>query len=425
MPSFSQLLERKSVFKNKDVLSPHYIPAILPFREKEIEGIMVAVSPSIEGKRAQNLFIYGKTGTGKTCSVKHVMGKLNEVNSYYAKMFYLNCRIYNSKYKVMHKITKTFVPELEKAGFGISLIYEKLLEWISQNKIQLIVVLDEIDMVKDLNELIYALTRANDELKQGGISIIGISNRLSFKELLDPRSRSSLCEIEMTFAPYDVRMMRTILEQRASIGLREGALDESALNLAAAVAANETGDARYALKLMLRAGEIADSEGADKVSDKHVEEARMKVEEDLVKETIITLPENQRLVLYAVANLSLRGGRYSRLGTIGVGESENEENFLLSGEVYEEYSKICTVLGKKRKSARWYREYLNELEMLGLITTVQSGRGIRGHTRLIKSGYPVEDMKRIVEEAFSKQSGASENTVRDSEKTTSMENGSL
>ena len=39
------------------------------------------------------------------------------------------------------------------------------------------------------------------------------------------------------------------------------------------------------------------------------------------------------------------------------------------------------------ETARWYREYLNDLEMLGLITTVESGRGMRGHTRLIRPGY--------------------------------------
>ncbi|OIO20799.1 hypothetical protein AUJ17_05645 [Candidatus Micrarchaeota archaeon CG1_02_47_40] len=394
MPSFSEILQRRTIFRDKDVLSPHYVPDVLPFREGEVEKIMLVLSGALKGMRAGNLFIYGKTGTGKTCSVRHVMKKFMQMESP-AKTVYLNCRIYNSKYKVMHKIAKEFIPELEKSGFGISLIYEKLIEWLAGGKIQLIVVLDEIDMVKDLNELVYTLVRTNDELLGGGISVVGISNRLSFKEMLDPRSKSSLCETELTFAPYDAEKMKAILKQRLEQGFVQGAVDESALNLAAAIAATESGDARYALRLLLRAGEIVDAGGGQRIDDSHVEEARRSVEGDMIKEVIQTLPENQRIVLYAVANLSQKGGRYSKLGG-----NEDGENFLLSGEVYEEYSRVCNSLCVKKRSARWYREYLNELEMLGLITTIESGRGMRGHTRLIKPGYPAEELKKIVWETM-------------------------
>jgi len=189
--------------------------------------------------------------------------------------------------------------------------------------------------------------------------------------------------------------MKAILKQRVEIGFKGETVEDDAINLAAAIAANESGDARYALRLILRAGEIADREMVGKVDDAHVESARKSVEGDLIKETIQTLPENQKIVLYAVSALSISGGRYSKLGN-----SEGDENFLLSGEVYEEYSRICNSLLKKKRSARWYREYLNELEMLGLITTVESGRGIRGHTRLIKPGYPANEMKRIVKDVM-------------------------
>ena len=56
-------------------------------------------------------------------------------------------------------------------------------------------ILDEIDGVKDLDDLIYTLTRINSDIKAGGVTIIGISNRVSFKESLDPRSLSTLYEI--------------------------------------------------------------------------------------------------------------------------------------------------------------------------------------------------------------------------------------
>ena len=67
----------------------------------------------------------------------------------------------------------------------------------------LVVVLDEIDVVKDLDDLIYTLTRANSDMKSGGITIVGVSNKVSFKEDLDPRSLSTLYENELVFPPYN------------------------------------------------------------------------------------------------------------------------------------------------------------------------------------------------------------------------------
>ena len=57
---------------------------------------------------------------------------------------------------------------------------------------------------------------------------------------------------------------------------------------------------------------------------------------------------------------------------------------------------LCKKLRKKPRSARWYKEYLNDLEMLGLITTTPSSKGVRGHTTLIKIGHKAEDIEDLV-----------------------------
>ncbi len=444
MPSFDDILSAPSIFADRNVLSPHFVPEQLPFREKEIERIMVAVAPALADERSRNLFIYGKTGTGKTCTVRRVMLKFEAQRSR-AKSSYINCRMYNSRYRVIQKLAKDLNPELDKSGFGVATLYEKLVEYIDgaasekaglDSRLQprpnpsgpagskagasapapahaekapppspdpsspntprrLVVVLDEVDMVRDLDELLYTLTRMNDELVRGSISILGITNRLSFKEALDPRSKSSLCETEMVFVPYTTPQLEAILIDRAKAGFKPGVVDPSALGLAAAIAAQETGDARYALKLLLKAGEISDEKRLPAVTHSEVEEARRNVDVDLAAETIATLPAHQQLVLLAVCNLTIEGNRYQRLGAPAV-NSESDAH-LMSGEVYEEYSRICRSHKKPKRSARWYREYLNDLEMLGLITTIESGRGMRGHTRLIKPGYSPAQMKSIVE----------------------------
>ena len=62
-----------------------------------------------------------------------------------------------------------------------------------------------------------------------------------------------------------------------------------------AIAATETGDARYALKLLLKAGELADEKKLTRITDAEVEEARRNVDVDLAAETIATLPVHQHL----------------------------------------------------------------------------------------------------------------------------------
>ncbi|MFA5076846.1 MAG: AAA family ATPase [Candidatus Micrarchaeia archaeon] len=375
---------RERIFRNRSVLSPHYVPEDLPFRNREMEEIRRTVLPATAGQKPKNLFIYGKPGTGKTCSVKRVMEGICK-NPGKASLGYINCRIYNSRYRIMQKILKQFVPELEKSGFGLPYLYEKTIEVMGRG-VQLVVVLDEVDMVKDLDELVYTLTRSNDEAKGGGITLIGISNKLSFKNELDPRSKSSLYENEMIFAPYTAVQLQQILKQRAELGINPGCFDDSAVNLASAIAAQETGDARYALKLFEKAAEIAEYGNREKITDVEVEGARKKVDIDLAGETINTLPENHQLVLYAIARLTLGGSKYSKL------EFENESGFLISGEVYEEYEKVARSAGKRARSSRWYKEYLSDLETLGLVTLTLSGKGMRGHTTLIKLGYDAKDM---------------------------------
>lgn len=378
MTTFEQLMSKKTLFKDISVLSPHYIPKNLPFRENQINEIMNILSPTVKGQKPRNLIIYGKTGTGKTCCIKKIIESFESFSK--AKTYYVNCRIYNSRYRILQKVLKNHVPELEKAGFGLPFLYEKLLELASSNEgTQLVIILDELDMVKDLDDLVYTLTRSNDELKSGGVSIVGISNKLSFKDSLDPRSRSSLYETEMIFPPYGAEQLQKILFERSKEGFVENSVDSSAINLAAALTAQESGDARYALKLICKAGEIADNENKEKITDKEVEAARRKVEIDLTAETINTLPQMHQYVLYAIADISLTGSKYSRLDGI-------ESGFLFLGEVYEEYEEICKKQKKRARSTKWYKEYLNDLEMLGLITTTPSGKGVRGHTTLIKLG---------------------------------------
>ncbi|PIU21213.1 MAG: cell division control protein Cdc6 [Candidatus Diapherotrites archaeon CG08_land_8_20_14_0_20_34_12] len=397
---FKGIENKSKIFKNRDVIGPHYIPEKILFRKKQIDELVDSLGVTIKGKKADNVFIYGKTGTGKTSTAKYVLNQLLEYKNEAkapVRDVYLNCRNYNSKYKVIGHIVKKFYTEQDYLGYSSTFIYEKMTEFLENNSTQLIVVLDEVDKIKDLDELIYSLVRTNDELKKSGISIIGISNKLTFKERLDPRSKSSLCEKELLFPPYNANELKAILEQRVKEAFYENTVDESAINLAAAIAAQESGDARTAVMLLLRAGELAEKEKSNKVTDVEVKKAKSKVEEEIMYDMISTLPEQQQLVLYSIAKLTSEKKGVRRIG------SNSEENILLSGEVYDCYSEIAKIFKEEAVSSRWYREYINELEMYGLITTTASGKGIRGNTQVIKLGFEAEKIKNLIEKNLLKK----------------------
>ncbi len=386
--------KESKVFKNRDIITPHYTPKKLPFREKQIEEITSTLRVALKGSKPNNLFLYGKTGTGKTATTKLVLGELVEFAEREKKpvmAIYTNCRNYNSKYKVLAKIVQKFYPEKDFIGYSGSFIYEKMTEFAQEREMQTIVGLDEIDKVKDVDELVYALTRANDELKHGGISIMGISNQLTFKERLDPRTKSSLCGEELVFPPYNAKELTEILKGRVEKAFRKNVVESSAINLAAAFAAKESGDARTAVMLLLRAGELAEKGGKEKVSDTEVKKAKKSVEQEITTEMVSSLPGQQKLVLYAIALLTSQ-----RKGVRKLGKSE-EKGVLFSGEAFDEYRRLALSLKESPVSARWFRQYLDELEMCGLIFSTPSGKGIRGNTRLIKLGIETEKIKGTLE----------------------------
>ncbi|MEM4662792.1 MAG: AAA family ATPase [Candidatus Diapherotrites archaeon] len=392
---FDNRVSESHIFENRNIMLPSYMPERLPFREKQIEALVSALSVCASGGKPVNLFVYGKPGTGKTCCTKYVINQLDEFslkNNLPVKTSYSNCRQYNSKYKVMSSVVQKLCPERDIIGYSGTFMYETLLDYCNKNDTKLIIAMDEIDKVKDLDELIYTLTRANDELKRGSVSIIGISNQINFKERLDARTKSSLCEKELIFPPYNASELVEILRDRVKMAFKKDVVDESAINCAAAIAAQESGDARAAMMLLLRAGELAEKNMLTKVTDAEVKQAKSEVEEEIAIDLISTLPEQQQLVIYAIARLTAANKGIKRF---------DDEQALCSGEVYDEYRRVASKFNIAPVSIRWFQEYIGELETYGVILTTNSGKGFRGQSRIIRLGLDVEKVKKALEKRFS------------------------
>ncbi len=360
------------IFRNRDILRHDYIPDRLPHRENEIRKLGSIVAQALKGQRPSNVFIYGLTGTGKTAVTLYVLRRLERKARELGvdvRYVYINTRQHDTPYRVLCQLTRSLGVYVPFTGLSTAEVYSRLVRVLRRLDAVVIVVLDEIDWLvrRHGDDLLYKLTRVGYELPLGRakLSIIGITNDIKLVEALDPRVRSSLGEEEIVFPPYNAEQLRDILEDRARLAFYPGVLDEGVIPYCAALAAREHGDARRALDLLRVAGELAEREGAQRVTVEHAKRAWLEIERSHVHEVVATLPLHAKLLLVAVYLLSRRS------------------KTVTTGEVYNEYRRLTQVLGVECVTQRRVSDIIGELDMLGVITARVVSRGRYGKTRII------------------------------------------
>jgi len=351
-----------------------YIPEKLPHRDEQITCLGGIVAPVLRGSPCSNAFIYGKTGTGKTAVTKYVLNKLSSKAQELGASVggcYVNCRLAGTEYRVLSSLCDALDVKVPFTGLAVGEVFDRFKEGLDLQKKIFIVVLDEIDALVKVrgDTLLYELTRVNETLRHGRTSIIGISNDLRFKEFLDPRVLSSLSEEEIVFRPYDATELQDILWRRARVAFSEGALLDSAVALCAALAAAEHGDARRALDLLRVAGELAEREGADCVSEDNVRQAEKRVEHDRIVEVLENLPVHSKLVLCSVYLLGKTKVSYS-----------------ITGDIYGIYCELCDQSGLSPLTQRRVSGLISELDMVGLLNARVVSMGRYGRTKKIRLG---------------------------------------
>jgi cell division control protein 6 len=377
---FKKYLSGNKIFKNREVLRHSYRPQTLPHRHPQIDLVASILAPSLKNETPSNILIYGKTGTGKTAVVRYVGTELETASTHMGtscRVVHLNCEVIDTQYRVLAQISKSLSGDDEissdkvrsiipMTGWPTDQVYQELKNQLEATGGVMIIVLDEIDKLvkKSGDETLYNLTRINADLKKSKVSMIGISNDLSFKDFLDPRVLSSLSEEELVFPPYNAPQLCDILLQRSEIAFIEGALDEGVIPLCAALAAQEHGDARRALDLLRVSGEIADREEVEHVAEKHVKVAQAKIETDSMVECIATLPTQSKVVLYSMLLLDQMG-----------------QKPFTSGEVSRIYKEIAPVMDLDVLTHRRITDLISELNMLGVINTRVVSRGRYGRTK--------------------------------------------
>ncbi len=382
----------KSIIKNRDILHFTYIPNTILHRDTEQEQVTQSLLPILKQSRPSNLLVYGKPGTGKTLVVKKIISKIQErveQSNFPIKLVYSNSKEETTLYGLLVSLGRQLglsEKELPTTGLAISEVFKRLLGKIDNEKFNAIFVIDEIDYLAHLvsktgKDILYQLTRANERLTSGSLTLVGISNDLTFKENLDPRVISSLGEEEIVFTNYNVEQIKKILQERINEAFIENAIEEPALNLCAALAGGEHGDARRAIDLIRVAGEIAERQQSDKVTENHVREASQKIEENKEETSLKSYPLHEKLVILAIM----------------------KANGSFTGEIYSSYKNLCKVVGRDELTQRRITQILSEIELSGIITGKLIHQGIHGRTKKYKLTISSDTVKKTFKDDLTLQ----------------------
>jgi len=435
---FDDILQGDPIFESKEVMRPSYTPNKLPHREEQINNMASILASALRGDTPSNILIYGKTGTGKTACAKYVSQELQLTSERYdvpCLVQYINCEVTDTQYRVLAQLANTFIErnkerlreqldrrrtlrsdvrdgvttidatdyrsvnhiserietleaeladrkdEVPMTGWPTDRVYSYFFDAVDYQERVVVIMLDEVDKLveKSGDDTLYNLSRMNSDLENSRVSIMGISNDLKFTDFLDPRVKSSLGEEEIVFPPYDANHLQDILDQRASLAFKSGALGEGVIPLCSAFAAQEHGDARRALDLLRTAGELAERSKFDVVNQQHVRKAQQKIELDRVAEAVRTLPPQSKLILMAIIRLE-----------------EQSTGSVNTGEVYNTYKTLCERIDFDVLTQRRVTDLISELDMLGIVNAIVVSKGRYGRTKEISLSVPKEETNAVL-----------------------------
>jgi len=373
---------QNSVFRDKGLLDPDAVidEDRIVGRDEQLDDIITYLRPAVQGNRPPNMLLYGPSGTGKSLIVNAVCQQVLELAEAQGDRFgviKINCQTIKSHDRAVYRLAKNAADEagvevgVPQSGISTDQKLNRFYEVLSNNFDSVIIILDEVDLLvgrqRDPNDepayskLLYQLSRASQLGRiEGHVSVAALTNDPRFMEDLDGRAESSFNPQDIVFPDYDADQLQSILERRRD-AYQDDVLENGIIPLSSAFAAQDHGDARKAIVLFRKAGEIADREGTDTVREAHVRDAQKEAERDRTLTQMQGLSTQKKLSLYATAIVPVY--------------SQRTLNAVPSTVAYRVYQYLTQLLDADEKSRDSYLRYLSEAETYNFVTSEKRGRG--------------------------------------------------
>ncbi|HEX7482981.1 MAG TPA: ORC1-type DNA replication protein [Candidatus Bathyarchaeia archaeon] len=379
----------QSVFKDESKLDINYIPQKLPHRETQHRLLMEFFNFILQcpEKMAQRVILTGDVGTGKTALAQHFGANMtSEANKRGIKFRYVhvNCREYRGSLSpILHRAVTVFRPNYPARGYGAEEILGTLMQVLDEENAHMILALDEFDSLieKEGSDAVYKLTRLQ-EMRQGKpqrLSFIFIMRDLKAIESLDESAKSTLQRSIISLERYGKPQLVDILNDRVAMAFEYGSVPEDVVDLISELAFTETGNARFGIELLWRAGKYADAQDSGCVEPECVRMAVSSIIPGLRRSELSSLGLHEKLFLLSVA-------RYFK---------ENEQAFVSLSEIEKAYEVACEEFNETPHGHTQIWNYAQYFSKLGVLKTEVSSAQTRGRTtRLSLPSIPASELEK-------------------------------
>jgi cell division control protein 6 len=206
--------------------------------------------------------------------------------------------------------------------------------------------MDEIDYLirtgKDTG-IIYDLTRLNEFEPDKPCNVKGvifIARSTEFYNRLDPAELSTLGRVPTEFHPYTLQQVSDILESRSARAFNPKAIGSDVIDKVSSITTSQevNGDVRYALDLLLYAGNLAESQGIGRVTLDHVRKVHGQIHPSITTEDLDQLSKSHLVSLLALVRaLKVRKKPYVELKDVRLHASELAEQLGVKKMDVEDY----------------------------------------------------------------------------------------
>ena len=390
MPRYS------SVFKDESKLDINYIPQHLLHRKLQLNLLNQFFRFAVEnpGKMTQRALIMGHIGAGKTVLSQHFglnitrEAKQRNINLNY---IHINCReCKGSLFMILQRTIMKFIPNFPRRGYSAEELLQALMQILDEKDAYLILTLDELESLvqNEGSDPLYNLSRIQEDRINvpKRLSLICILRQPEHLENLDPSTRSTLQRNIVQLREYSESQLEDILNERVNLAFRDGTVPHQTMNLIAELGKSESGNARYAIELLWRAGKYADASEMREVLPECVRNAVVSVYPVVRRDIIPEFGFHEKLFLLGVA-------RYFK---------QTDSAYISMGDAEEAYALACEEYGEKQRGHTQIWKYVKVLSESAIIDTMVSGVGQRGKTTLISlPRVPASDLEQEISKLLS------------------------